>query len=48
MNPLQTIIEPWKTTLLQETTTTDAIREVIELLDTENYVLRILSAKDGR
>jgi hypothetical protein len=48
MNPLQTIIEPWKTALLQETTTTDAIREVIELLDTENYVLRSQSAKDGR
>jgi 2,3,4,5-tetrahydropyridine-2-carboxylate N-succinyltransferase len=36
MNPLQTIIEQaWKNrALLQETTTTDAIREVIELLDT--------------
>jgi 2,3,4,5-tetrahydropyridine-2-carboxylate N-succinyltransferase len=40
MNPLQTIIEQaWENrALLQETTTTDAIREVIELLDTENYV----------
>lgn len=36
MNPLQTIIEQaWENrALLQETTTTDAIREVIELLDT--------------
>ena len=35
MNPLQTIIEQaWENrALLQETTTTDAIREVIELLD---------------
>jgi 2,3,4,5-tetrahydropyridine-2-carboxylate N-succinyltransferase len=40
MNPLQTIIEQaWENrALLQETTTTDAIREVIELLDTGNYV----------
>jgi 2,3,4,5-tetrahydropyridine-2-carboxylate N-succinyltransferase len=34
MNPLQTIIEQENRALLQETTTTDAIREVIELLDT--------------
>src|SRR3970040_2921090 len=36
MNPLQTIIEQaWENrALLQEKTTTDAIREVIELLDT--------------
>jgi 2,3,4,5-tetrahydropyridine-2-carboxylate N-succinyltransferase len=34
MNPLQTIIEQaWKTELLQEERTTNAIREVIELLD---------------
>jgi 2,3,4,5-tetrahydropyridine-2-carboxylate N-succinyltransferase len=50
MNPLQTIIEQaWENrALLQETTTTDAIREVIELLDTGNYVLRSQLAKDGK
>jgi hypothetical protein len=50
MNPLQTIIEQaWENrALLQETTTTDAIREVIELLDTENYVLPSQLAKDGK
>jgi 2,3,4,5-tetrahydropyridine-2-carboxylate N-succinyltransferase len=35
MNPLQTIIEQaWENRALLQETTTDAIREVIELLDT--------------
>ncbi len=44
MNELQTIIEQaWENrALLQETTTTDAIREVIELLDAGNFVLQNL------
>jgi 2,3,4,5-tetrahydropyridine-2-carboxylate N-succinyltransferase len=48
MNPLQTIIEQaWENrALLQETTTTDAIREVIELLDTEITWSQL--AKDGK
>jgi len=46
MNPLQPIIEQaWENrALLQETTTTDAIREVIELLDTGK--LRVAEPKD--
>jgi hypothetical protein len=41
MNPLQTIIEQaWENRACCKKRQTDAIREVIELLDTGNYVLR--------